>query len=108
MNRSCPPRDSCSCRGLRLPGAARADPPSPPQAGIDLKGFEQSLDELEKLVARLEEGNLSLEETLGEFERGMRLHGQCQQALDQAQQRVELMLKSSGYQRSVPFDAETP
>lgn len=83
--------------------------PTPaPLGGTDLKDFERSLDELEKLVARLEEGNLSLEETLGEFERGMLLHGQCQQALDLAQQRVELMLKNSDYQRSVPFDSETP
>jgi exodeoxyribonuclease VII small subunit len=79
-----------------------------PATGIELKDFEHSLDELERLVARLEEGNLSLEETLGEFERGMRLHGQCQQALDLAQQRVELMLKNSDYRRSVPFDSEPP
>jgi exodeoxyribonuclease VII small subunit len=77
-------------------------------SGTELKDFERSLDELEQLVARLEDGNLSLEETLSEFERGMRLHGHCQQALDAAQQRIELMLKSSDYQKSVPFDAETP
>ena len=76
--------------------------------GANLKDFERTLDELEQLVSRLEEGNLSLEETLTEFERGMRLHGHCQQALDLAQQRVELMLKASDYQKSVPFDDQTP
>jgi exodeoxyribonuclease VII small subunit len=82
--------------------------PEAAHGGTDLKEFEHSLDELERLVARLEDGNLSLEETLSEFERGMRLHGQCQKALDVAQQRIELMLKSSDYQKAVPFDAETP
>lgn len=85
-----------------------AEPTAPTPAGGELKDFEQTLDELEKLVARLEEGNLSLEDTLSEFERGMLLHGRCQQALDQAQQRVQLMLKASDYQKSVPFDDQLP
>ncbi|MDV7401709.1 exodeoxyribonuclease VII small subunit [Arthrospira platensis SPKY1] len=73
-----------------------------------MKDFERSLDELERLVARLEEGNLSLEETISEFERGMLLHGQCQQALELAQQRVDLMLKGSDWRKSTPFDGELP
>ena len=49
--------------------------------------FEAALDELEKLVARMEEGDLPLEETLKLFERGMELTRQCQKALADAEQK---------------------
>ena len=53
--------------------------------------FEKSLAELEALVARMEEGELSLEEQLKAFEQGVRLTQQCQQALNEAQQRVQVL-----------------
>ncbi len=82
-------------------------PDSNPPSG-EIKDFEKSLDELEKLVSRLEQGDLTLEDTLAEFERGMLLHGRCQKALDEAQLRVDMLLKSSDFKKSVPFDPETP
>ncbi len=83
---------------------------SQPQApqNNDIQDFEKSLDELENLVSRLEQGELTLEDTLAEFERGMMLHGRCQKALDEAQMRVDMLLKSSDFQKPVPFDPETP
>lgn len=51
--------------------------------------FERALEEFEQLVARMEEGNLSLEESLKAYERGMTLSRQCQAALEDAQQRVQ-------------------
>lgn len=51
--------------------------------------FEKSLAELESLVERMEAGELTLEESLQHFERGVSLSRQCQSALDQARQRVE-------------------
>jgi exodeoxyribonuclease VII small subunit len=54
--------------------------------------FEQSLDELEKLVASMEQGHLSLDESLKAFERGIALFRQCQGALSEAEQRVQLLL----------------
>ena len=53
--------------------------------------FEQSLEELERLVGLMEEGNLSLEESLKTFERGIELSRICQDALDKAQQRVQIL-----------------
>lgn len=53
--------------------------------------FEQSLQELEALVLRMENGDLSLEDSLKEFERGVQLTRQCQEALTVAEQRVKLL-----------------
>ncbi|WP_028771267.1 exodeoxyribonuclease VII small subunit [Silanimonas lenta] len=60
--------------------------PTPPQ------DFERSLDELEALVQKLEAGDLSLEESLGAYERGVALYRQCQSALEQAELRIKLLV----------------
>ena len=54
--------------------------------------FEQSLAELQQLVERLEGGELSLEESLSAFEQGIRLTRDCQGALGQAEQKVQMLL----------------
>jgi exodeoxyribonuclease VII small subunit len=58
--------------------------------------FESSLEELEALVERLERGDLPLEEALRSFERGVALTRQCQGALAEAQQKVEILLAQNG------------
>ena len=58
--------------------------------------FEQSLLELEALVAKLEQGDVPLEEALKTFERGVALTRQCQTALRTAQQKVEVLLARNG------------
>ena len=68
--------------------------------------FEKSLKELEALVAKMEQGNLSLEESLQHFERGIQLTRTCQQALKEAEQKVEILLKESGHDDIVPFASE--
>ncbi|KPK59584.1 MAG: exodeoxyribonuclease VII small subunit [Gammaproteobacteria bacterium SG8_31] len=68
--------------------------------------FEAALDELEKLVARMEEGDLPLEETLKQFERGIELTRQCQQALADAEQKVEILVEKSGQAAVEPFETE--
>ena len=55
--------------------------------------FEASLKELEKIVRVLEEGDLSLEESLKLFEDGVRLSRECQERLNQAERRIEILLK---------------
>ncbi len=55
--------------------------------------FEASLKELEKIVRGLEEGDLSLEESLKLFEDGVRLSRECQERLNQAERRIEVLLK---------------
>ena len=52
--------------------------------------------DLEDLVARLEQGDLPLEESLAAFERGVMLTRTCQTALKEAEQKVEILLKKSG------------
>jgi exodeoxyribonuclease VII small subunit len=68
--------------------------------------FEQALDELEKLVGQLEQGDLPLEEALRVFERGVALTRQCQSALKSAQQKVEILLRRSGQTEIEPFSEE--
>ena len=67
--------------------------------------FEQSLQELEALVLKMETGDLSLEDSLKEFERGVQLTRQCQEALTAAEQRVKL-LAADGSQTD--FKVDTP
>jgi exodeoxyribonuclease VII small subunit len=55
--------------------------------------FETSLKELERIVRRLEEGESSLEESLKLFEDGVRLSRECQERLNQAERRIEVLLK---------------
>ena len=67
-----------------------------PQKKEKSPDFEQSLAELEALVAKLEQGDVPLEEALKTFERGVALTRQCQTALRTAQQKVEVLLARNG------------
>lgn len=66
--------------------------------------FEQSLAELEKLVVKMESGELALEESLQAFEQGIKLTRQCQNALAQAEQRVQVLLEQNGQSVAQPFN----
>ena len=68
--------------------------------------FEAALKELEALVERMEQGDLSLEESLKHFERGIQLTRTCQQALKQAEQKVQMLTEKDGQPEIVPFDSE--
>ena len=68
--------------------------------------FEKSLKELENLVEKMEQGDLSLEASLQHFERGVQLTRTCQQALKDAGQKVEILLKKDGQEEIVPFDSD--
>jgi exodeoxyribonuclease VII small subunit len=68
--------------------------------------FEQSLTDLQSLVERLENGELSLEESLSAFEQGIRLTRDCQAALAQAEQTVQILLERDGELEEASFDAE--
>ena len=68
------------------------------------KNFEASLAELEQIVAQLEAGDLPLEQSLELFERGVRLSRECQKRLDEAERKVEILLKNEdASRRVVPF-----
>ncbi|WP_133126978.1 exodeoxyribonuclease VII small subunit [Legionella nagasakiensis] len=53
--------------------------------------FEKSIAELEQIVAQLEKGELSLEDSLKQFEKGMTLAHKCQDLLNQAEQKIEIL-----------------
>jgi exodeoxyribonuclease VII small subunit len=61
----------------------------------DKPGFEQALSELEALVAQLESGDLSLDQSLTHFKRGVELTRHCQSILDEAQKTVEILGQES-------------
>jgi exodeoxyribonuclease VII small subunit len=69
-------------------------------------GFEKALQELESLVGKMEQGELSLEESLQHFEKGVQLSRACQQALRDAEQKVEILMQKNAREDLVPFDSE--
>ncbi|WP_101925970.1 MULTISPECIES: exodeoxyribonuclease VII small subunit [Luteimonas] len=77
--------------------SATAETPSP------VADFENALGQLEQLVEKMEAGEMSLEESLGAYERGVSLYRQCQQALEDAEQRVRLLSDPAAPERAQPF-----
>ncbi len=65
--------------------------------------FEETLTELEQLVNKLERGDISLEESLQTFERGVSLTRTCQKALQEAEQKVQILIDKNGNQTLEPF-----
>ena len=59
------------------------------------KSFEKSLDELEKIVRKLEDGDLPLEESLKLFENGVKLSRECRDRLTAAERRIEVLMKDA-------------
>lgn len=59
------------------------------------KTFESSLQELETIVRQLENGDLPLEESLKLFEKGVQLSRECRERLDQAERRIEILMKDA-------------
>lgn len=66
--------------------------------------FEEALLELERLVSSMEEGELSLEDSMKAFEKGIKLTRECQTALQKAEQKVQILLNESGETQA--FDVE--
>lgn len=77
-----------------------ATPPSP------VAQFETSLDELEQLVQKMEKGDLTLDDSLAAYERGVSLYRQCQGALEQAEQRVRLLSDPADPDSGQPFQPD--
>ena len=66
--------------------------------------FEEALEELERLVSSMEEGELSLEDSMTAFEKGIKLTRECQSALQKAEQKVQILLNERGETQA--FDVE--
>ena len=74
--------------------------------GQGLGRLEVALRELEQVVERLETGEMPLEQALEQFEQGVRLTRECQAALKEAEQKVEILLKKSATATPEPFAPE--
>ena len=98
--------DVQACSFLPLASATtlstKISSPTDPSTAATTVDFESSLAELEAIVDKLEQGELSLDDSLQQFERGIQLTRSCQSALRQAEQKVEILLRKSG-----PIDAGT-
>jgi exodeoxyribonuclease VII small subunit len=70
-------------------------------------GFEAQLATLERIVRELERGDLPLEQSLDLFEQGVRLSRECQERLNEAERRIEVLLRGGdGATVAVPFESE--
>ena len=70
--------------------------------------FEEALKELEGIVRKLESGEAKLEEALGLFERGVKLSRFCSRKLEEAEKKIEMLVKDSrGEYQAVPFEPES-
>lgn len=66
--------------------------------------FEKSLTQLEQLVEKLEGPDYTLEQSLAAFEKGIKLTRECQAALQDAEQKVQMLIEQNGASVAVPFD----
>ncbi len=93
-----PRKSPASIAAAAAPGPARSP----------VTDFEASLDALEALVEKMEHGEMSLEESLAAYERGVGLYRRCQQALEQAELRVKLLTDPEQPEAAQPFPGTTP
>jgi len=78
----------------------------PEDAAPKPESFETCLDQLEKTVKELEAGDLQLEKSLELFEKGMALSESCRKQLEEAETRIEILIKKDGKVQPEPFRPE--
>ena len=66
--------------------------------------FNEGLSQLEEIIGKMESGDLSLEESLKYFEKGIKLHRQCHSALSSAEQRISVLSDEDNYTEDKPLD----
>jgi len=88
---------------------AREKNAKPAAADEASAGFEQSMTDLERIVEELEGGQLTLDESLAHYEKGMALARQLTRTLDQAEKRIEKLVEAEGASPdTVPLETESP
>lgn len=68
--------------------------------------FEQSMQELEKIASELENGELTLEESITKFEEGMKLSKKCNEIIENAEKKITILLQNDGKLKEENFTAE--
>ena len=66
--------------------------------------FNKGLSELEEIIGKMESGDLSLEESLKYFEKGIKLHRQCHSALSSAEQKISVLSEEDNFTEDKPLD----
>jgi len=66
--------------------------------------FNEGLSQLEEIIGKMESGDLSLEESLKYFEKGIKLHRQCHSALSSAEQRISVLSEEDNYTEDNTLD----
>ena len=106
------PARACGSFHVMAPTPSQANLPeaasSPAAEPSRVAEFENSLDELEQLVQRMEGGDLSLDDSLKTYERGIALYRNCQTALEQAELRVKLLYDPDAPDEAEDFKPDTP
>lgn len=91
------------------PDPAEKSPREPQSEGpaVQVISFEQAMSDLQQIVADLEDNSLGLEASLAQFERGIGLLRNCHSFLEQAEQKIEILVsfKANGEPTTAPFDA---
>jgi len=85
------------------PMAARKSEPS-----VDKLRFEDALEALEQLIERIESGEIGLEESLAQYERGMKLIRRCQSILDTAEKRIAELTEIAGGELVIEAEEDEP
>jgi exodeoxyribonuclease VII small subunit len=83
-----------------------SDPQEASRAIGEALSFEEALARLETIVTRLEGGDLSLSDALQQFEQGIRLSRHCTARLDDAESKIEILLRDGAELQTRPFDLE--
>lgn len=73
---------------------------------VENLSFEEALSELDVIVQQLEQGELSLEDAMSVFERGLGLSQVSQKKLQEAEQKIQMLMTKNGQQTLTPFSAE--
>ena len=68
--------------------------------------FEDAMKELEQIATELENGNLSLEESIDKFEQGMKLSKECNEMIEKAEKKITILLEKDGKIEEEDFTAE--
>lgn len=93
-----------SPEGISGPEKSRTEATDTQEPQLAIKDFEEALNRLEEIVRRLEAGDLSLEEAMRLFEEGMRLSAYCSSKLEEADRRVEILVRNTrGRLEAKPF-----
>ena len=68
--------------------------------------FEETMQELEKIVQELEKGDLNLDDSINKFEEGMKLSKQCNKMLEEAEKKITILLENDGELKEENFETE--